>query len=74
MIKLKASPDMHYGVTLSNGVSKMGSRKAIIKTAVEAAKEGIAVVAWTVPGKLKISRHHRGELVHAEYQADLEVL
>jgi len=45
----------------------MGARKAIIKTAIEAAKEGIAVVAWTMPGKEKLARHHRSELIHAAY-------
>ena len=68
MIKLNASPEMRDGVTLSNGVSKLGARQEMIKAAVEAAKEGISAVAWTVPGKEKLARHHRAELIHAAYQ------
>ena len=71
MIKVNASQDQRYGVTLSNGVSMMGARQAIIKMAIEAAKEGVAVVAWTVPGKHKLDRQHRAELIHAAYRRQL---
>jgi hypothetical protein len=71
MIKVTASPDQRYGVTLANGVSKMGSRQETIRTALEAAKKGIAVSGWVVPGKEKIARHHRAELIHAAYRREL---
>jgi hypothetical protein len=45
MIKLNASPEMRDGVTLSNGVSKLGARQEMIKAAVERAKEGVSAVA-----------------------------
>jgi len=67
MIKISPSPDMRYGVTLLNSVSMMGSRKVILKTAVEAGKEGISVAIWIVPGKLKLERRHGAELLPAEY-------
>ena len=74
MIRLNASPDMHYGVTLSKGVSKMGAREAIIKNRDRSGKVGYCRRGWTVPGKHKISRHPRAELLHAEYQAQLEII
>ena len=43
MVKLNASPDMRYGVRLSNGVSKMGPRREILTIAIEAAKVGVEV-------------------------------
>jgi hypothetical protein len=67
MVKISASPDTRYGVTLSNGVSTMGARRLILETAIEAAKEGISVASWIVPGKLKLRRRHGAELLHAEY-------
>jgi len=45
MIKLTTSQDMRYGVTLSNGFSKLGARQEMIQAAVEVAKEGISVMA-----------------------------
>ena len=74
MIKVNASQDKRYGVTLSNGVSVMGARQVIIKTAAEAAKEGICVVAWTVPGKQNVRRLHAAEFLHSEYQRQLSLL
>jgi hypothetical protein len=74
MVKLNASPDMRYGVRLSNGVSKMGPRREILTIAIEAAKVGVEVVTWTVPGKQKIDRLHRAELIHTEYRGELPVL
>jgi|GEM_PF-2756274 len=70
MIKLNASPDMRYGVRLSNGAAKMGPRREILTIAIEAAKMGVEVVAWTVPGKQKLDRVHRAELIHAEYRRE----
>jgi hypothetical protein len=43
--------NQRYGVTLTNGVSRLGGRDVLIKTAVEAAKQGIAVEATDSPGK-----------------------
>jgi hypothetical protein len=74
MVKISASPDTRYGVTLSNGVSTMGARGLILQTAVEAAKEGISVASWIVPGKLKLRRHHGAELLHAEYERQMLAL
>jgi phosphoheptose isomerase len=71
MIRVSASPDQRYGVRLLNGVSSLGARQEIIKTAVEAAKKGIAVVEWTVPGKQKAARHNRAELINAEYRRQI---
>jgi hypothetical protein len=67
MIKVSASPDHRYGVTLSDGVSIMGMRQAIIKSALDAAGKGISVVEWIVPGKEKITRKNRGDLLHSAY-------
>jgi len=67
MVKISTSPDTRYGVTLSNGVSTMGARRLILKTAVEAGKEDISVASWIVPGKQKLRRCHGAELLHAEY-------
>jgi hypothetical protein len=71
MVKVSASPDQRYGVTLANGVLKMGARQEIIKTALEAAKLGIAVIGWIIPGREKLVRHHRAELIHAAYRREL---
>lgn len=68
MIKATDRPDQRYGVTLASGVSKMGARQNIIKTASEVAKKGIAVGEWTVLGKEKIARQHRAELIHSAYR------
>jgi len=43
----------------------------MIKAAVEAAKEGISLVAWTVPGKEKLARQHRAELIDAAFQRQI---
>jgi hypothetical protein len=67
MVKISASPDTRYGVTLSNGVSTMGARRVILKTAVEAGNKDISVASWIVPGKHKLRRRHGAELLHAEY-------
>lgn len=67
MIRVSASPDQRYGVTLSDGVSIMGMRQAVLKTALDAAGKGIAVVEWIVPGKERIARRHRGELIQSAY-------
>jgi hypothetical protein len=40
----------------------------IINTAVEAAKQGIAIEAWTVPGNLESDRHCRAVLIYTEYE------
>ncbi len=72
MIKVNSSPDQRYGVTLSNGVSRLGGRLAIIKTAVEAAKQGVAIEAWTVPGSLAADRHYRAVLAYTEYERQLK--
>jgi hypothetical protein len=74
MIKVNASPDQRYGVTLSNGVSRLGGRGAIINTAVEAAKQGIAIEAWTVPGNLESDRHYRAVLIYTEYERRMLLL
>ena len=50
--------------------AKMGPRREILTIAIEAAKMGVEVVAWTVPGKQKLDRVHRAELIHAEYRRE----
>jgi hypothetical protein len=52
---------------LSDGVSIMGMRQAIIKSALDAARKGISVVEWIVPGKERIARKNRGDLLHSAY-------
>jgi hypothetical protein len=74
MVKINPSPDTRYGVTLSNGVSKMGARKGILDFAIRAARDGITVVAWIVPGKLKVKRHNSAELLNGEYQRQILLL
>jgi hypothetical protein len=74
LIKVNASPDGRYGVTLPNGVSKLGGRRTIINFALEAAKEGLAVVAWIIPGKEELDRDYRAAFIHAEYERQLLIL
>jgi len=58
MVKLNAGLDLRNGIRLSNGASKLGSRREILSIAIEAAKMGVEVVAWTVPRKQKLDRLH----------------
>ena len=74
MVKISPSPDARYGVTLSNRASTMGARRLILKTAVEAGKEGISVAIWIVPGRHKLRRRHGAELLLAEYARQMLAL
>ena len=74
MVKIIASPDTRYGVRLSNRVSTIGARGLRLKAAIEAAKEGISVASWIVPGKLKLRRRHGAELLHAQYERQMLAL
>jgi hypothetical protein len=71
VIKINRSPDSHFGVTLSSGVSKMGARKGIIDFATREANNGVAVMTWIVPGKVKAMRLERAKLLHGEYERQI---
>jgi hypothetical protein len=66
--QVNARPDQRNGVTLLNGVSRLGGRGAIIETAVEATKQEFAVEAWTVPRSLAADRQYRAVLIYTEYE------
>ena len=70
-MKLNTGPDMRYGAEFTSGKTIVGSRKKVLIEAIEAAKKGVFVVAWDVPGMTELIKKQRREALDQEYRAEI---